>query len=269
MEVIVSVIKKELIYIFRDMRTIVLAVLSPIVFICAYGFYGINILNSSINIEENILIVKFILAMILTMLMFLSILTGALELGTGEKEKGTLSSILRTGVEFKYILLGKFFSLVLQGLVSLLIIDANIIIMVFIPNNVFNTLANTIDFYGFIMMANVVLIISVMFFCSIELLVSFVSRNFKEGQLLSFPVMFLILIPFYYIMVFGTHSFNGSYIYSVPFINIPILFENIISNQLELSDLGMFCTSNLLIIYFIINQLIIKIINKEANIIRR
>lgn len=129
MNTFLSIIKKEMIYILRDKRTITLAILSPIIFICAYGYYAINILNSSANTLVGVRLVKYILTMILTMLMFLSVLTGALEIGVGEKERGTLYSLLKTGVNLKLIILGKYATLLFQGIISLIILNFSIIIL--------------------------------------------------------------------------------------------------------------------------------------------
>ena len=40
----------------------------------------------------------------------------------------------------------------------------------------------------------------VFLFSSVELLISFFARSFKEAQILSLPLMMLVLIPFYFVI---------------------------------------------------------------------
>lgn len=262
-----SIIKKEMIYILRDKRTIVLAVLSPIIFICAYGYCAISILNGSDSTAVGVKIVKYILTMILTVLMFLSVLTGALEIGVGEKERGTLYSILKTGVNLKLIILGKYVTLLLQGIISLIILNLNIFILSLFSGNVFSILIKSGDFNYYIFRVNSVLLLYIMFVCAVELLISFTVKSFKEGQVLSFPIMFILLVPFYYVL---TSNFNiyGEYYYIIPFFNISVLFNDIVNLNLTLKNFLIFFMSNCVIMYMII-KVIFCILNKESVIVRR
>ncbi|WP_106460021.1 ABC transporter permease subunit [Anaerococcus sp. Marseille-P3915] len=262
-----SIIKKEMIYILRDKRTIVLAVLSPIIFICAYGYYAVSILNSSNNVVMGIKIVKYILTMILTVLMFLSVLTGALEIGVGEKERGTLYSLLKTGVNLKLIILGKYTTLLLQGIISLIILNLNMFILSLFSGNVFNILIKNGDFTYYTMRVNIVLLLCVMFFCSIELLISFSVKSFKEGQVLSFPIIFILLAPFYYALTFN-FNIHGGYYYIIPFFNISVIFNDIINSDLMIKNFLVFLISNCAVMYVMI-RVILGVLNKESVIVRR
>ena len=267
MNTFLSIIKKEMIYILRDKRTIVLAVLSPIIFICAYGYCAISILNGSDNAVVGIRIVKYILTMILTMLMFLSVLTGALEIGVGEKERETLYSLLKTGVNLKLIILGKYATLLFQGIISLIILNLNIFILSLFSGNVFSILIKSGDFNYYIMRVSSVLLLCIMFFCAVELLISFSVKSFKEGQVLSFPIMFILLAPFYYTLASNLNIYDGYY-YIIPFLNISVIFNDIVNSNLMLKNFLMFFVSNCVIIYIII-RVIFGILNKESVIVRR
>ena len=212
------IVKKEFKYILRDKRALIMGLVLPTLFVVVYGFAATAMLKDMAYAPEAIFLAKYMLFMILALLTFLSILTSALEIGAGEKERGTLCSALRTSVSFQTLYLGKLITLMLQSLASLILNDVAIVIMSFIPESGCYTLFQDHQFVGDFVVANIVLAVCIAFFSSLELLVSFAARSFKEGQLFSAPVMLLTLAPFYYVM-YQQNWYPAEYQYAIPFLN--------------------------------------------------
>lgn len=79
-----------MIYILRDKRTIVLAVFKSLLYLYVLKGIKIYILNGSDSIAVGVKIKKYILTMTLTVLMFLSALTGALEIEKRKRERNSV-----------------------------------------------------------------------------------------------------------------------------------------------------------------------------------
>lgn len=262
-----GIIKKEFIHLSRDRRTIFLSTFSPIVFLCLMNYFAIDILKKAAVFENGIYISGIILCMILTMMMFLSILTGALETGVGEKERGTLCSTLRTGVGFPILFWGKYLTLVIQGLVSLIVLDISMFGLSLIPNSFFMVIFKDEQFVHRAVMINIILIVCILCFSALELMLSFFVRNFKEGQVISIPLMFLVLVPFYIVMN-SQDSFVSGVIYFIPFINTPSILSDVILGRASIFNLIKYVGINGIIIFIAI-KVIFAIMNKESSLFRR
>ncbi len=267
MNVIGNVIKKEFIYISRDKRTIFLGTINPVLFMCLFNYFAMYIISDVTNSNEGIYLAKMILTMLLTMIVFLSILTGALETGVGEKERGTLRSVLRTGINFKTLFWGKYMAIVLQGLVSLFVLDTFMIMFSWLPNTFFHLIFDTEHFLRMMIYVNIILIVCIFFFGSIELLVSFFARSFKEGQIVSIPLMFLVLIPFYFVML-SRYELTSRVLYCIPFLNIPLLLSDIIKNNISFFNFVIFGGINIIAIAISI-IIVFAIMSKETSFVRR
>lgn len=131
----------------------------------------------------------------------------------------------------------------------------------------YSILTKSGDLNYYIMRVNSVLLLCIIFFCAIELLISFSVKSFKEGQVFSFPIMFLLLAPFYYILTSNFNIYSGYY-YIIPFLNISVVFHDIVNSNLIVKNFLMFFVSNCVILYAII-RVIIDLLNKETVIVRR
>lgn len=267
MKSIWRIIKKEYIYISRDRRTFFFGILSPILFVCLLNYSSTYIISDFANQSDGVNLAEIILSMVLTMMMFLSILTGALEIGVGEKERGTLRSVLRTGISFRTLFLGKYLTIVIQGEISLIVADIIMILLSLIPNSFFCIAFDSELFVYKAVYVNIILIMCVFLFSSVELLISFFARSFKEAQILSLPLMMLVLIPFYFVML-ARYNFTSSILYYIPFLNIPLLFSNIVQNCFSLYKLLSFGSINVVVIV-IATKMIFAIMSKESSLIRR
>ncbi len=79
----------------------------------------------------------------------------------------------------------------------------------------------------------------VLLFSSLELLVSFFVKSFKEGQIISIPLMFAVLIPFYIVMI-SQYDLTSSALYWIPFLNIPLLLMDIVAESMSVINVFIF-----------------------------
>lgn len=263
MKIVFSIVKKELLYISRDKRTIFLGTIIPIIFMMIYGFFSDSVLSVSSDMD----LVKYLLFIIVTMMIFLSMITGALEIGVGEKEKGTIINVLQTGVGFFKLFIGKMIALVLQGIATLIIIDLTILLLSIFTNGFYNKISLLDGSKNYYFMLNAITIVNILFISSLELLISFLSKNFKEGQLLSFPIMMMILGSFYYILYSKFYAnINPSY-YGIPFINIAVLAKQICQNKFSSLDIAIYILLNITYIV-IITTSVNYFMRRESNLMR-
>lgn len=96
----------------------------------------------------------------------------------------------------------------------------------------------------------------------------FFARNFKEGQILSMPLMICIIAPFYFEMIYQHNLTRSILYYCVPFLNIPHLFSDIIQNRFSFLSLLSFACINV-VVNVIITKIIIVIMSKGSSLNRR
>ena len=192
----------------------------------------------------------------------------ALDMGAGEKERGTLETILTSPALRIEIMLGKFFVVAIFGIMSAIFGLIGLILAVRsnsdIPSEIIMKAADILD-PGSIFMVMMLLIPISLFFSSFLLAVSFYAKSFKEAQSITGPMNFLIIIP----LVIGT--LPGIVLSPmtawIPILNVSLAMNDIIAGIITIP------------LYFevFISQLIfaslsiwfsIRFINKESVIFR-
>jgi sodium transport system permease protein len=122
----------------------------------------------------------------------------AIDLAAGEKERGTIETLLTAPVSRYQILMGKFAVVVLAGILSALASLLGLFLAVRqvqeIPPEVMQLVMSILD------MKTVVLILSLLipltaFFAAILLSLSIFSRSYKEAQSLISPLSIVIILP--------------------------------------------------------------------------
>ena len=129
---------------------------------------------------------------------FLGCLYPALDLITGEKEKGTIETLLTVPVSRLDILMGKMFSIAIVGLSATLLciigIFLSIEVIPDIPDDFLNTINDMLDF-KFIIMLFIMIVPLCIFYSAILISLVIRAKTFKEAQSISTPISFLIMLP--------------------------------------------------------------------------
>ena len=130
---------------------------------------------------------------------FMGSIYPALDLGAGEKERGTLETILSSPASRFDIVMGKFLVVVLFSVATAFLAMLGVLIMVyqFLPTIETNITQTVMDMLGprrifFIM--SMVLPVSA-FFAAVALAISIFARSFKEAQSMMAPLNIIIILP--------------------------------------------------------------------------
>ena len=175
----------------------------------------------------------------------------------GEKERGTLETLLTFPIKSKDIIIGKLLSVTLSSIITgLLSLILAIIAIIYIQN--------TFDIYNGANLLNAPIIIS-----SIVIIIAFsimisglciaiasMSKTFKEAQSALTPLTFIAFFPG--MIAFMLNISNNWLLSIIPFINFSIIFTDITNGNLNILHLILMFISTIIIIvivtYYIIKQ---------------
>ncbi len=172
-------------------------------------------------------------------LIFMLCLQGAMipatDLGAGEKERGTLETLLISPVERHKLVLGKFFTIALAGATSALITVSSMAVwgLVLGQSMALEVVAefmgaiNPIDFVlMFLMLVPIVAI-----FSAVLLSLSIYARSFKEAQGYMTPLVFVVIVPVILAMLPGV-ELKGGWAW-VPLTNVALAIKELIKGTMD------------------------------------
>lgn len=184
------------------------------------------------------------LGMIVPYFITMMIFAGAMGLGidsiAGEKERGTLASLLMTPVKRVSIVMGKLTALGLLSIMSAAIYLIGMFIAFRFMGNAIGDEAEalsglTISFDTIQVVELVVLILGVvLMYVSIIGLVSVLSKNIKEAQSYIMPV-YMIVIVAGMVTMFTTDS-NSFTNYMIPLFNSSVAFKGIFTKEITIPE---------------------------------
>ena len=130
---------------------------------------------------------------------FMGSIYPALDLGAGEKERGTLETILSSPASRFDIVMGKFLVVVLFSIATAFLAMLGVLIMVyqFLPTIETNITQTVMDMLGprrILIIMSMVLPVSA-FFAAVALAISIFAKSFKEAQSMMAPLNIIIILP--------------------------------------------------------------------------
>jgi sodium transport system permease protein len=129
---------------------------------------------------------------------FLGAMYPAIDLAAGEKERATIETLLTSPASRMQIVMGKFLTVTLAGLISAAIAILALYLSLRqsneIPKQVFDAIAGIIEFQSIGLLFSLLIPLCV-FFAAILLSLSIFARSFKEAQSIITPANFMVLIP--------------------------------------------------------------------------
>ncbi len=192
----------------------------------------------------------------------------AIDLFTGEKERGTMETILTAPTSRLQILLGKMMVVVLAGVISGLLTIVGMYIAMNLNSDIPQEFLNVLNV---ILSPKVIILIILMliplttFFAGILIPASIYSKSFKEAQSLIQPMAFVIIMPLIMAML---PSFQLSYMTAmVPILNVALACKEIIADTIDYGHLAVVFVS-LFAIAAIGIAVCIRWFGKEGNILR-
>ena len=173
---------------------------------------------------------------------FMGSMYPAIDLGAGEKERGTLETLLTAPVSRFHILLGKFGVIVLTGMSSAVVSMFGLYIGLRqskeLPPEILDVIVKILGADTILWIFSLLLPLTV-FFAGVLLSVSLSARSFKEAQSLITPLNFAVIIPAAIGMMPGVSmNFTTALI---PVLNVSLATKEIIA--------GTMTTGNLVLVY--------------------
>ena len=182
----------------------------------------------------------------------------------GEKERGTLETILTFPISRKELIFGKYLAISISGIVTLLIgVLLSIVSLYYVKNNfsiydnvIFNI--NTIT----ILLTILILLFYTLFISGLCITIASFTKSFKEAQSALTPISLVTCIPMFLEML----NINISGVLSfIPIINHTIVINNILTSSININNILITIVSS--IIYIIVLLLFINKMYKSEKIL--
>ena len=165
---------------------------------------------------------------------FLGALFPAIDIGAGEKERGTLETLLLTPVPRFYLVFGKFLVVFCSGLIAAFLCVISMGVSVAFGGEAANkalgnilTSIGPIDFFAMCL----ILLPMAAVFGSVLLSISIYAKSFKEAQSYAGPLQFLFILPAFIALLPGV-ELTWSWAL-VPITNISLAIKEIVKGTID------------------------------------
>jgi len=196
----------------------------------------LDIINKDISTKKETIgkAVGGLIPYMLVIFIFLGAMYPAIDLGAGEKERGSLETLLSSPATKFEITVGKLMVVSLAGMVSGLISVIGISVPFYfignIPDQIKSTVLEIIS--PFIIVSVIILMIPIaIFFASMLLSISFYARSFKEAQSLMGPLNIIIIVPL--MLTLGPGIEIDHITALIPLINVGLLTKEILAGSVQ------------------------------------
>jgi len=196
----------------------------------------LDIINKDISTKKETIgkAVGGLIPYMLVIFIFLGAMYPAIDLGAGEKERGSLETLLSSPATKFEITVGKLMVVSLAGMVSGLISVIGISVPFYfignIPDQIKSTVIEIIS--PFIIVSVIILMIPIaIFFASLLLSISFYARSFKEAQSLMGPLNIIIIVPL--MLTLGPGIEIDHITALIPLINVGLLTKEILAGSAQ------------------------------------
>lgn len=182
----------------------------------------------------------------------------------GEKERGTLETILTFPIRRKELIFGKYLAISISGIVTLLIGVFLSIVSLYYVKNSFSIYDNVIFNINTITILLTILILSfyTLFISGLCITIASFTKSFKEAQSALTPISLVTCIPMFLEML----NINISGVLSfIPIINHTIVINNILTSSININNILITIISS--IIYIIVLLLFINKMYKSEKIL--
>ena len=199
---------------------------------------------------------------------FMGCMYPAIDLFTGEKERGTIETLLTTPVSRWQFLVGKMLVIILSGLMAsffaLLGLFLSINFMDIIPDPEIMKVVNQILSIGFILKLFFLLLPLTVFFAGIMIPIAVYTKTFKEAQSIIAPLNILVLLPAMAGLFPGIELNIKTAM--IPILNIVLTTKGLIGGHIDYSLLALSFLV-MLILAVIAVMISFKQFGKESNIL--
>ena len=220
----------------------------------------LNIITVEENlIEEDNYFVNFIknyAFLFIIMAITVSATYPATDTTAGEKERGTLETLLTFPIKSKDIILGKFLGVTISSIITGLISLALAIISLIIAQDMFSIYEGIdIMFTPVTIIFAVVVIIAYSFFISgLCISIASTSKTFKEAQSALTPLTFISFFPG--MIAFMVEVTGTPLISIIPFLNYTVIFTDINNGNIDILNIVLMLISTIIYISIVLTYII-------------
>ena len=220
----------------------------------------LNIITVEENlIEEDNYFVNFIknyAFLFIIMAITVSATYPATDTTAGEKERGTLETLLTFPIKSKDIILGKFLGVTISSIITGLISLALAIISLIIAQDMFSIYEGIdIMFAPITIIFAVVVIIAYSFFISgLCISIASTSKTFKEAQSALTPLTFISFFPG--MIAFMVEVTGTPLISIIPFLNYTVIFTDINNGNIDILNIALMLISTIIYISIVLTYII-------------
>ena len=174
----------------------------------------------------------------------------------GEKERGTLETLLTFPIRSKDIIVGKFLAVSLSSIVTGLISFALAIVALILSQNMFKIYEGVDIMYSAssIIFAIVVIIAYSLFVSGLCISIASTSKTFKEAQSALTPLTFISFFPSIIVFMVGLQT--TPLLSIIPFINYTMIFTDIAAGNIDLLNISLMAISTIVYIAVIFTYII-------------
>lgn len=192
------------------------------------------------SVKENEGKGQFMLSLMLPLLLVIYSVSGpmsaAVDLGAGEKERGTLEPLLTTQAGRMSLLWGKFFAITSMGLISTLASLIGLFVAMRQQGGLFQGASGSLSTEVILLIGLVTLLLT-MTFGALELAISIYARSFKEAQTYITPLMMISFIPTYATYMLDAKNIDLFY-FNIPLANAVCLLKEFIAGIYNYTHIG-------------------------------
>jgi sodium transport system permease protein len=183
---------------------------------------------------------KYMISLMLPLMLVIYSVAGpmsaAVDLGAGEKERGTLEPLLTTQAGRLSLLWGKFFAITVMGLLTSVASLAGLFIAMKQEGGLFNGTAGNLGTTAILLIGLVSLLLT-MSFGALELAISIYARSFKEAQTYISPLMMISFVPTYATYMLDAKNIEAYY-FHIPLANVSCLLKEFIAGIYNYGHIG-------------------------------
>ena len=224
-----------------------------------------------VDVAEKEQVVGYFLGTILPFILIVGILSGAvypaIDIMAGEKERGTLETLLTLPITNLELVIGKYLAVALSTIVTALLSVLSILfsmVFIFLSNkemmaaNEFNFDVSQLAMP--LVITLVCLIIFSMIIAAVSMCVCSLAKSFKEAQNATTPIMLIGMILSYSSMIPNVEL--NSVTANIPVVNVVLLIKSVLTFRYNVSLMAMVMISNVVFVMLSV-WLLSKLFNSE------
>lgn len=165
----------------------------------------------------------------------------AIDVAAGEKERGTLASLVMAPVSRSALVLGKLLAIATVSFIANLLVIASMVVTIFflLPRVLGveeMVLSYRIEPLSFVLML-VLMVVFILMVSALLLSLSTFGKSFREGQSYTTALTFAVMVPgMYFAFVEEIHV--ATWVYAVPIFNVLLMLKNLLEGHVVWVNLG-------------------------------